>query len=272
MAALQSGGIESVAVPSAGNHLRGAVMAGKILGMDVHGVVPTGAPTPKKEGARQLWGNEPGFTLHVEGDAFDESLAYAHANPQFGELVHPFDDPLVSDGQGTITDDIIQEALRQGIDLRHIVVPIGGGGLIRGIAKRALELGLPVTVHGVEAQGSDSLSRSIKAGRVTNATQPNRRYGGSAVKRTGAHTLEAGRTLPNMRLWRASDDEVRALVDDYEDEIRYRELDKFPSFVPFEPTTLVAIAGLGKIAREHPGEAIAVVGTGRNDSLSTVWQ
>jgi hypothetical protein len=75
-----------------------------------------------------------------------------------------------------------------------------------------------------------------------------------------------------MRLWQATDNEVRALVDDYEDEIHYRELDKFPSFVPFEPTTLVAIAGLAQIAREYPEEGIAVVGTGRNDSLSTVWR
>jgi len=272
MAALQNDGVESVVVPSAGNHLRGAVMAAKVLGMNIHGVVPTSAPNAKKEGALELWGDEPGFRLHVVGDTFDDSLAYANENKHLGELVHPFDDPLVSEGQGTIVDDMIDAAIMQGVDVRHLVVAIGGGGLASGVAKRAEERGLPITVHAVEAEGSDSASQSVKAGRIIAATQPNLRYGGSAVKRTGRHTLQAYQTLPNMRLWRASDDEVRALADDYEDEIRYRELHKYPSFVPLEPTTLVAIAGLGKIAKAYPDEAIAVVGTGRNDSLSAVWR
>lgn len=273
MAALKAEGVESVVVPSAGNHLRGAVMAGKVLGMTVHGVVPTSAPCAKKEGARQLWGNGPGFQLHVVGDTFDESLAYAYENSgELGEVVHPFDDELVAAGQGTLADDIAREAFRQDTDLRHIVVPVGGGGLLHGIARRALELGLPVTVHGVEAEGSDSLSRSIKAGNVVSATRPNLRYGGSAVKQTGRQSLEAAETLPNVQLWQTTDDEVRALVDDYEQEITYRELHKYPSFTPFEPTTLVAIAGLAQIIRAYPNEAVAVVGTGRNDALDTVWR
>jgi threonine dehydratase len=272
MAALQNEGIESVVVPSAGNHLRGAVMAAKVLGMQLHGVVPTSAPSTKKEGARELWGDEPGFRLHVVGDTFDDSLAHARENSHLGELVHPFDDELVSEGQGTIVDDIIDAAIAQGVAIKHIVVALGGGGLATGVAKRAEERGLSLTVHAVEAEGSDSLSQSVKAGRIIAATKPNLRYGGSAVKHTGRRTLSAYRALPNMRLWQATDNEVRALVDDYEDEIHYRELDKFPSFVPFEPTTLVAIAGLAQIAREYPEEGIAVVGTGRNDSLSTVWR
>jgi threonine dehydratase len=273
MASLKAEGVESVVVPSAGNHLRGAVMAGKVLGMAVHGVVPSSAPDTKKEGARQLWGNGPGFQLHVVGNTFDDSLAYAYENSsELGEVVHPFDDELVAAGQGTLTDDIAREAFRQDTDLRHIVVPVGGGGLLHGIAKRALELGLPVTVHGVEAEGSNSLSRSMAAGSVVNAALPNLRYGGSAVKRTGAQSLEAAQNLANIRLWQATDNEVQTLVDDYEQEITYRELHKYPSFTPFEPTTLVAIAGLAQIARVHPNEAIAVVGTGRNDKLDTVWR
>lgn len=273
MTELQREGVESVVVPSAGNHLRGAVMAGKVLGMTVHGVVPLSAPDTKKEGAKRLWGSEPGFQLHVVGDTFDDSLAYAYDNSSdLGEVVHPFDDELVAAGQGTLTDDIAREAFRQGVDLRHIVVPVGGGGLLRGIAQRALELGLPLTVHGVEAEGSNSLSRSTEAGAVVSATQPNARYGGSAVKRTGPGSLEAAQTLPNIRLWQATDNEVRTLTDDYEQEITYRELHKYPTFTPYEPTTLVAIAGLSQIVQAHPNEAIAVVGTGRNDTLAAVWR
>jgi len=273
MSALKEQGVESVTVPSAGNHLRGAVMAGKILGMTVHGVVPTSAPVSKKEGAKQLWGNAPGFNLHIVGDSFDESFAWARANAeQLGEVVHPFDDPLVSAGQGTLADDIYDSALQSNLDLRHVVLPVGGGGLFRGVAERFRELGADVTVHGVEAQGSNSLSRSAEVGVVINATHPNTRYGGSAVKRTAERTLDAYQTFPNTRLWEVDDDEVTAVVEDYLEEIHYRELDRCPGFVPFEPTTLVAVAGLSKITKAYPGELIAVIGTGRNDAPEAIWQ
>jgi threonine dehydratase len=246
-------------------------MAAKVLGMRLHGVVPASAPRSKKQGAQELWGDEPGFQLHVEGNTFDESLGYAKRHPQLGELVHPFDDEVVAAGQGTILDDIIDAAVAQGVMIKHIVVALGGGGLAAGIARRADERGLSVIIHGVEAEGSDSLSQSVKARRIIAATKPNLRYGGSAVKHSGQHTLETYQALPNMRLWQTTDSEVRALVDDYEQEIHYRELDKFSSFVPLEPTSLVAIAGLAQIARAYPGEGIAVIGTGRNDSLDKVW-
>lgn len=273
MSALHEQGVESVTVPSAGNHLRGAVMAGKVLGMAVHGVVPMSAPTSKKEGAKQLWGDEPGFNLHVVGNSFDESLAWAQANAEtLGEVVHPFDDPLVSAGQGTLADDIYDSALQSGLDLQHVVLPVGGGGLFRGVAERFMELGTNITVHGVEAQGSNSLSRSAEAGMVVDATRPNARYGGSAVKTTATRTLDAYQNFPNTQLWKVGDDEVTTVVEDYLEEIHYRELDRYPAFVPFEPTTLVAIAGLSKIARAYPGEAIAVIGTGRNDAPQAIWK
>ena len=273
MNALQQHSSEAgVIVPSAGNHLRGAVIAARALDMAIHGVVPTSAPPAKKEGARQLWDNAAMFQLHVEGETFDDSLAWAHDNEHLGHLVHPYDDPLVSAGQGTIVDDTLEAFKQRGEHLDHLVVPIGGGGLFAGALKRAHELDPQLTVHGVEAQGSNSLSRSLEAGQPTAATQPNRKYGGSAVRQTGQHTLGTYQESSNARLWKVGDDDVRRLVDDYEEEIAYRELGKYPSFTPFEPTTLVAIAALGRIARTYPGETIAVVGTGRNDTLDTVWR
>ena len=268
---LREAGSESVTVPSAGNHLRGAIVAGRVLNMIVHGVVPRTAPMQKKEGARQLQPDATKFQLHVVGDLFDESLAWALEHPELGDLVHPFDDPAVADGQGTIADDVINEAQRQGIDVRHIVVPVGGGGLLRGIAERLISLDPTITVHGIEAEGSDSLSRSREADTIVPATHPNKKYGGSAVLRTGRGTLGAVQTLPNVRLWPASDADVLRVAEDYEESMRYRELHRFPNFTPFEPTTLVALAGMRRVAQEYPDEGIVVVGTGRNDSLDAVW-
>lgn len=266
-------GETTVTVPSAGNHLRGAIIAGRVLGMTVHGVVPQSAPSQKKEGALRLQPDPSMLQLHVEGDTFDESLAWAldHTD-EFGPLVHPFDDDTVAAGQGTIADDILDLAALMDVDPRHVVVPVGGGGLLRGIAENLATQAPQITVHGVEAEGSNSLSQSGQASRVVAAEQPNPRYGGSAVRRTGRGTLKAYQTLQNIRLHQAHDADVRDIVDDYEQSIRARDLHRTPGYMPFEPTTLVALTALRQIIQYHPGEAVVVVGTGRNDSLDAVWK
>lgn len=268
IAALHGDGAERIVVPSAGNHLRGAVVAARVLDIMTTGVVPTSAPNAKRRGARQLWPDGSKFQLHEQGETFDESLAWTLHHPELGALVHPYDDPLVAAGQGTILDDTLREAG----NVKHMVVPVGGGGLFSGLARRALELDPSITIHGIEAEGSNSLSRSASAGRLVPADRPNKKYGGSAVGRTGQHTLATYETLPNMRLWSVPDEEVAAVIDDYAQSIQERMLDQTPGFAPLEPTSLVAVAGLLRIVREHPGESVAVVGTGRNDTLDAIWR
>src|SRR6185503_9964186 len=146
-----------------------------------------------------------------------------------------------------------------GVDVRHIVVPVGGGGLYRGIAQRATVRMPWATIHGVEAEGSNSLSISSRNGRVTRAEKPNKRYGGSAVLTTGEGTLRAYQTLANMQLWSSEDEDVKKIAEDYLDSVEDRGLDHSSGFEPFEPTTLVALAALERIAKEHPGEGIVVV-------------
>lgn len=272
MARLKEDGITETLAASAGNHLAGGALASYVLGTTFHGVVPRSAPVQKTERARRLNPDRSRFQLHVVGNTFDDANNWAQANPQLGAMVPPFDDPDVAAGQGTIVDDTLAAFDAMGVRLDRLVVPVGGGGLFAGVAKRAAELDPNLQIDGVEAEGSNSLSKSLTAGRVVDTPRPNHRYGGSAVKRTGEHTLATLQQHASMHLWRASDNEVRRLVDLYEEEIAYRELSKLPDFVPFEPTTLVAIAGLERIVREHPEDTIAVVGTGRNDSLNTVWQ
>lgn len=272
MAHLREQGVTETVAASAGNHLAGGALASSILGTTFHGVVARNAPARKIENARRLNPDAGRFRVHIVGETFDDADRWATNNPELGTMVPPFDDPDVAAGQGTIVDDTLAAFDAIGVKLDRLVVPVGGGGLFSGVAERAAELDPRLQIDGVEAEGSESLSKSWVAGSIVDAPHPNKKYGGSAVKRTGNHTLATLQQYPNMHLWRASDAEVRHLVDLYEEEIGYRELDKYPEFVPFEPTTLVAIAGLGRITREHPNETIAVVGTGRNDSLDTVWQ
>lgn len=272
MTELRDQGKTQFRLASAGNHLRGAGLAGRVLsqetpGLRLHGFVPKSAPREKKEGAQQLW-DDPAFQIHEAGGTFNETLEVAEAAEHLGAFVPPFDDESVAAGQGTIADDILAAAERRGVGIRHVVVPVGGGGLLAGLARRFHELGTGITVHGVEGEGNDSLSRSHADGRLAPASRVNARFGGAAVAYTGHHTLATYRNHPNVQLHGVTNEEVIAVAEDYLDEILYRDI---KDFKPLEPTSLVAVAGLTRIVQRHPGEPAAVVGTGRNAPLADLW-
>jgi len=260
--ALKEAGTTGLITPSAGNALRGGALAAKAAGMDYHGVVPTTAPLQKREGAKALY-DSPRFQLHVTGNSFDEALEWALAHPELGELLHPFDDPNVVAGQGTLADDILESTV--GPDIRHIVVPTGGSGLVAGVLRRLQERGrADILVHAAEATGSNSLSLSLRAGRAVDAESPNRRYGGSAVRRIGDYTLSVCRDADNLRTLTVGEDQVDALTESYEQDRNDLWRNNTPNF---EPTTLVAVAALQQISHQYPGEPAVVIGTGYNDSL-----
>jgi threonine dehydratase len=256
-------GVRSILVPSAGNALRGSALSARFLEIGIHGVVPTSAPRTKSEGAKEELWNDPRFQLHVEGNSFNDSLGWAMDHPELGALLHPFDDPNVIRGQGTILDDIL--ASENGGEVSRIVVPVGGAGLLAGILTRRDELQrYDIAVDAIEAEGSHSLSLSLDNNEISTADKPNPRYGGSAVKRIGRYAFEICRDAKNLHLHVAPDTEVDQLVDSYEAD-RY---DLYRNDTPnFEPTTLVAISGLRQVTHAHPNEHIVVVGTGYNDSL-----
>ncbi len=260
-AALKIAGHERLVVPSAGNHARGAVLAARALGMSIDVVVPRSAPPAKREGLRELW-NDWHNRVHVFGETFDESLAYAYefADMHDSALLHPYDDEHVIRGQGTAVDDL----LREKPDVDHIVLPIGGGGLLAGVLDRLQELGREeIRVTGVEAPGSNSLSRSLAADTVTEADAPNLAYGGSAVQFIGTRGLQSALRYANFEVVTADKSDITYVVDTYvqsrNDLMRTDE-----HFVPaFEPTSLVAVAGLYS-ARRRENEVTVVLGTGHN--------
>jgi threonine dehydratase len=256
--ALQKQGAKSLVVPSAGNHARGAILAAKLLNMGIHVVVPETAPPAKKEGLKDLWHSSK-LHIHTVGKSFDESLEWALAHPEYGELLHPYDNPHVAAGQGTIVDDIVKRIC----NVSDIVLPIGGGGLYAGVLNRARELGLDTTIHAAEASGSNSFSKSIASGKITTANNPNPRYGGSAVRQIGNHTLATYHKYPNNTcVITISDDEVMEVTKNYNKDLTVRR-----STHNYEPTTIVAITGAARITRAHSTGNVVIIGTGHNDSL-----
>lgn len=252
-----------IAVPSAGNHARGAVLATKILKRRTNVVVPRNAPPAKKEGLYQL-GARHLLTVHAKGDDFNQSLDWVYAHPELGTVLHPFDDDNVIAGQGTIADDLMRLAGKNSID--HIVLPVGGGGLLAGITQRLDELGNHHTqLHAIEPEGSTSLSQSLKEGRQVEVATPNQRYGGSAVRKIGDHTFKLIQTYQDrINVHQVTDGDVNSVISDYQFDRRSLWHDTTPAL---EPTTLVAVAGIEHVVRRYPGESIVVIGTGHNAPL-----
>lgn len=180
---------KGVIAASAGNHAQGLAYHGIRLGIPVTIVMPRPTPTVK---VTQTEGH--GATVILEGETFDE--AYAHARKLEASngytFVHPFDDPRIVAGQGTIALEMLEDA--PGID--SFVVPIGGGGLISGIATVAKAQSRPIEVIGVQAELYPSMynrvsGQSLPIGGDTLAE-------GIAVKEPGGLTAQI----------------VKALVDD----------------------------------------------------------
>jgi threonine dehydratase len=254
--AQQEQGASHLIAPSAGNHARGAVLAAKALDMRVTVAVPSSAPTLKKEGIKKLW-DSPQLNVTVAGSTFDKSLTWALR--QKGEILHPYDDISVIRGQGTVVDDVLAQAP----DTKHIITPVGGGGLAAGILLRLQELGRnDIIVHGAEAEGNDSTSKSLASGLHEHADSPNVRFGGSAVKSIGRLAYDTFRSSRQFNVVRVPSCDVDELSDLYLDGRRELLRDDTPNF---EPTSLVAVAALRQL-RALQGQ-ITVLGTGRNDSV-----
>lgn len=261
--ALQHMGHDRLVVPSAGNHARGAVLAARVLDMSIDVVVPSNAPAAKREGLRGLW-DDARNRVHVAGATFDESLKHARnlVDERGGSLLHPYDDANVITGQGTVVDDLLREMP----EVNHIVLPVGGGGLLAGVMDRLGELGRnDVRVTAVQAPGSNSLSRSIERRIVTPAEVPNQAYGGSAVRYIGQRSFQSALVYPNLSVVTANEEDISYVIDTYE-QSRQDLMRTEQYFVPaYEPTSLVAIAGLYKVSTEQT--MTAVIGTGHNAPL-----
>jgi threonine dehydratase len=171
-----------VIAASAGNHALGLAYHGAQLGVRVTVVVPATAPEIKVARCRSL-----GATVVVHGDSFE--AAHAHANTLAAEsgacVVHPFDDPRVIAGQGTMALEILEQAPQ----LDTLVVPVGGGGLLAGVATVVKAVRPDVRLVAVEPENAAGFSAALRAGRPLNETPTHTIADGLAVARVGQTTF-----------------------------------------------------------------------------------
>lgn len=168
---------------SAGNHAQGVALAAQKAGIKAVICLPDSAPISKVE-ATKSYGAEVVLVPGVYDDAYNKAL---ELRDKFGyTFVHPFDDEDVIAGQGTIALEILDEMP----DLDAVIVPIGGGGLIAGIAYAIKKLRPSVKVYGVQAAGAPSMYNSVKAGKISTLDSVSTIADGISVKTPGKNTFD----------------------------------------------------------------------------------
>lgn len=168
---------------SAGNHAQGVALAATKAGIKSLICLPDGAPISKVE-ATKGYGAEVCLVPGVYDDAYNKALQLRDEKGY--TFIHPFDDENVIAGQGTIG----LELLEQLPDMDAVVVPIGGGGLISGVAFTIKSLNPNIKVYGVQAAGAPSMVRSVKDGKIERLESVATLADGIAVKEPGVNTFE----------------------------------------------------------------------------------
>ena len=163
---------------SAGNHAQGVAYAAKAFGVKAVIVMPTTTPLIKVESTKSY-----GAEVVIYGNVYDEACEHAYklAEENGYTFIHPFDDPAVATGQGTIAMEIIKELPL----VDYILVPIGGGGLATGVSTLVKLLNPNIKVIGVEPAGANCMQESVRRGEVTTLDSVNTIADGTAVKTPG---------------------------------------------------------------------------------------
>jgi len=225
---------KGVICASAGNHAQGMALAAGQLGLRAVVVMPVFTPRIKVEAVRDYGGE-----VILFGDSFDDAYAEARRRAEAEDLcfVHPFDDADVIAGQGTISMEIHRQ--HPGVP-DAIFVPVGGGGLIAGIALYTKALFPEVRVIGVEPEDAASMHAALEAGKPVTLEHVGRFADGVAVKRVGDETFRLCRELVDDIVLVNTDQTCAAIRDIFED-----------TRAIVEPAGALAVAGMKKFVEEQ---------------------
>ncbi|SFN01193.1 threonine ammonia-lyase, biosynthetic [Dokdonella immobilis] len=241
-----------VIAASAGNHAQGVALAAARLDCRAVIVMPVTTPRVKIDAVHAIGGARVEIVLH--GESYSDAKAHADALATRRRLVfvHPFDDPDVIAGQGTIG----MEILRQHPDpIEAIFVAIGGGGLVSGIAAYVKAIRPGIRIIGVQALDSDAMARSLAAGRRITLKDVGLFCDGTAVKQVGKETFRLCRELVD-EIVRVDADAVCAAIKDVFQDTRSI----------LEPAGALAVAGMKAWTAQHGcrGKTVVAVACGAN--------
>jgi len=241
-----------VIAASAGNHAQGVALAAQRLGCRAVIVMPITTPRIKVEAVAAR-----GAEVVLHGDSYAEAYAKATQLRRKRGLtfVHPYDDPEVIAGQGTIGMEILRQHPRP---IDAIFVPIGGGGLISGIAAYVKRVRPTVRIVGVEPVDADAMARSLKAGKRVKLDHVGLFADGVAVKQVGRETFRLCKSLVDEMVLVDTDEMCAAIKDVFED-----------TRVVLEPAGALAIAGAKAWVEKHASKnkTLIAVASGANTNF-----
>lgn len=240
-----------VVCASAGNHAQGVALAGRRLGVSTTVVMPRTTPAIKVRAVESH-----GAAVQLVGNAFDEALAHARKLEAEQNLVfvHPFDDPDIIAGQGTVGMEILRQ---HGGPIEAVFVPIGGGGLASGVALFVKYLRPDVKVIGVEPVDAAGMAAALAAGRRVTLDRVGLFADGVAVREAGEETFRLCRELLDGVIT-VDTDAICAAIKDIFDDTR----------TIAEPSGALALAGLKRYLETRgaaePGGSLIAVDSGAN--------
>ncbi len=243
---------KGVIAASAGNHAQGLALAALKLGVKATIVMPKTTPQIKVDAVRSR-----GAKVVLHGDTYDEASAHAAKLVAEKELVyiHPYDDPDVIAGQGTIGMEILRQHTGP---LDAVFVPVGGGGLLAGVAAYIKYVRPDVKVIGVEPEDAACLKAAMEKGRRVTLPQVGIFADGVAVAQIGKETFRVIRNTVDEVIT-ASTDEMCAAIKDIFDDTRSIA----------EPAGALALAGLKKYAEQNgiEGQTLLAIESGANTNF-----
>lgn len=239
---------KGVVAASAGNHAQGLALSAKSMNKIATIVMPETTPDIKVNAVR---GHGANVVLH--GKSFDAANEYALnlAKEQELSYIHPFDDEAVIVGQGTVAKELLQQVR----DLDAVFIPVGGGGLLAGMAVYIKQLKPNIKVIGVEPEGAACLKAAMEQGQPVDLGQVDIFADGVAVKLIGSETFKLANQYCD-EVVTVNSDEICAAIKDLFDDVR----------AVAEPAGALSLAGLKKYVSEHQlnGKRLSCVLSGAN--------
>ncbi|MFD2167431.1 threonine ammonia-lyase, biosynthetic [Thalassotalea euphylliae] len=236
-----------VVAASAGNHAQGLALAASKLGINATIFMPITTPDIKVENVRRL-----GAEVRLVGKSYNDAqqASIECAEEEQKTLIHPFDDVDVIAGQGTVAKELLQQHAK----LDAVFIPVGGGGLLAGMAIYLKQLRPDIKVIGVEAEDSACLKAAMESGEPTDLSHVGLFADGVAVKRIGQHTFDVIKDHCDDVIT-VNSDEICAAIKDIFEQTR----------VIAEPAGALSLAGISKYCQHSKGdENLAAILSGAN--------
>ncbi|MCW9014714.1 MAG: threonine ammonia-lyase, biosynthetic [Gammaproteobacteria bacterium] len=245
----QQGEVKGVIAASAGNHAQGLALSAEKLGQKATIVMPKTTPRIKVEAVKSY-----GAKTVLFGDTYDEASKHAYelAEQEGLSFIHPYDDPDVIAGQGTIAMELLRQH-PEPIDI--VFIPVGGGGLIAGMSAFIKYLRPDIKIIGVEPEDAASMAEALKKNRRVVLDQVGIFADGVAVKQVGRETFRIAKKCVDEVIT-VSTDEICAAIKDIFDDTRSIT----------EPAGALAVAGIKKYVEQHDlkDQTLVAINSGAN--------